>query len=102
VLYRKIRADKRICNYYRCQQPILRNIDIDKQGRIYHHGCLMDAKDEKFRCNECFSTFDATEASFDQVQKWQGDDLKDAFEVVCPHCGFHLKGRNQIRGEIEA
>jgi len=89
-LYRKIPQTRRICSYYRCpHKMILRNIDIDKNGRIYHHGCLMDAKDEQFQCPECWSRFDATEASFEEVQSSYNDEFKERLKPVCPHCGSH-------------
>jgi hypothetical protein len=89
VLYRKIPASKRICKYYRCQQPILRNIDRDKDGHIYHHGCLMSAQDEKWRCLECFVTFDATEAAFVETQDFRNEEFHERLKAVCPNCGSH-------------
>jgi hypothetical protein len=44
LLYLRIPARQRLCSYYRCKEPVLRNIDRDKQGRIYHHGCLLSAQ----------------------------------------------------------
>jgi len=79
-LYRSIPKAKRICSYHRCQKPILRNIDQDKGGHIYHHGCLMAAQDERYKCLNCFALFDATEAAL-------SDQFSDHIEVVCPHCG---------------
>jgi len=79
-LYKSIPKTKRICNYYRCQRPILRNIDRDSEGRIYHHGCLMAAQDEQWRCLNCYNVFDATEAAFSQ-------DFSDKIQVMCPNCG---------------
>lgn len=39
ALYRKIPESRRLCVY--CDEPILRNIDRDKDGRLYHHGCTV-------------------------------------------------------------
>ena len=87
ALYQKIPESKRTCSYYLCRHPILRNIDIDKGGRIYHHGCLLDAREEKHRCLECFNVFDATEASFEEAQKIQGDEISEELKPICPSCG---------------
>jgi DNA-directed RNA polymerase subunit RPC12/RpoP len=86
-LYGSIPIDKRLCSYYLCQQRILRNIDRDKDGRIYHHGCLMSAQDERYRCLECFTIFDATEAAFAEHQIVQGDEVRQSLRVICPNCG---------------
>jgi hypothetical protein len=87
IIYRKVPPSKRLCNYYRCQKPILRNIDRDKDGRIYHHGCLMSAQDERYRCLECYSMFDATEVALYEKQRFQGDGVKQILSVSCPNCG---------------
>jgi hypothetical protein len=87
VLYRKVPSNRRTCNYYRCQKPILRNIDRDKDGRLYHHGCLMNAEDEYFRCQDCYLTFDATEAVFEERQRVRSDDFSVRLRAVCPNCG---------------
>ena len=89
ILYRRIPRDKRICNYYGCQKRILRNIDRDKEGRIYHHGCLMTAQDEHFRCLDCYRTFDATEGSFETVQVQRQDEFREKLIMICPNCGSH-------------
>lgn len=86
-LYRKIPKSKRTCSYYLCQKPILRNITRDKNGHIYHYGCLSDAQDERYRCLECGSLFDATEAAYDEHQIVQGDEVRQSLEVICPNCG---------------
>lgn len=78
-LYKSVPKLKRTCSYYRCQKPILRNIDQDKEGRIYHHGCLMAAQDERFRCLNCYAIFDATEVALD----FQFGKLT----LLCSHCG---------------
>jgi hypothetical protein len=87
ILYRHIPRSKRVCNYYRCRKPILRNIDRAKQGQIYHHGCLMSAQDEKWRCQECFMIFDATEAVIEEEQFCYNDEYKLRLKVSCPSCG---------------
>ena len=96
-LYRAIPQSKRLCNYYRCQQPILRNIARDKNGAIYHYGCLQSARDEQWRCRECFMTFDATEAAFEQHQILKNDEFCERLNVICPNCGSsnlkHFGGR---------
>lgn len=88
-LYHTIPRSKRICNYYDCNKPILRNITRDKNGAIYHYGCLQTARDEKWRCRECWMTFDATECAFDEKQIMRGDDVKQKFIPICPGCGSH-------------
>ena len=87
VLYRKVPANQRFCSYYRCQKPILRNIDRDKDGKLYHHGCLMAAQDEQYRCLECYSIFNATEAAFESGERWNGDEVREVLRVRCPNCG---------------
>ena len=79
-LYKSIPKSKRICSYYRCQKPILRNIDQDGEGRIYHHGCLMAAQDERFRCLDCYAVFDGTEVVV-------SEDFNDRLTLICPYCG---------------
>jgi len=86
-LYGSIPTNKRACSYYQCQKPILRNIDRDKDGRIYHHGCLMSAQDEQYQCLECFTVFNATEAAFTSCQKIQGDSIGEGLRPICPNCG---------------
>jgi hypothetical protein len=90
VLYRRLPRDKRICTYYRCGQPVLRNLDRDwllKTGQIIHHGCLMAAQDERYRCLECFTIFNAIEAAFDEHQIVHGDEVRQDLRVICPNCG---------------
>ena len=85
-------ASRRLCNYYRCSRPgsvIQRNIDHDKNGHIYHHGCLMDTQDERWRCLECFMIFDATEASFEETQILKNDEFRERYRPICPACGCH-------------
>ena len=86
ALYRKIPKSKRICSYYRCQKELKRNPDF-KNGQLYHHGCKMDAEDERYRCLECGSLFDATEAALIEKQIWQGDDMIARLKPTCPNCG---------------
>ena len=87
IIYRKVPSDMRICNYYRCRQPILRNIDRDKEGRLYHHGCLMSAQDESWRCRACFLVFDGTEATVEEAQVVRGEEYCEHLRVMCPNCG---------------
>ena len=87
VLYRRIPLEKRLCSYYDCHKPIRRNLALDKNGRIYHYGCLQDALEEKYRCNDCFFTFDATEAVLEEKQKLYGDEIKGLLGIICPNCG---------------
>jgi hypothetical protein len=94
VLFRRIPPSQRICTYYRCAEKVQRNPDFDKQRRLYHHGCLLDARDEWFSCLDCFSSFDATEASFEEVQRSFNDDFSQRLRPTCPNCGSpNLKGR---------
>jgi hypothetical protein len=86
-LYRTVPVAKRLCSYYRCQKPILRNIARDKTGHLFHYGCLQTARDEQYRCLECFSIFDATEAAFTEKQIVQGDEVQQALQPICPNCG---------------
>jgi len=86
-LYQSIPHSKRLCSYYRCQKPILRNIARDKSNRIYHYGCLQTAKDEQWRCPECYATFDATEASFYEAENLRNDRCTEVLRPMCPHCG---------------
>jgi hypothetical protein len=72
-LYKSIPTNQRLCTYFRCQHPVLRNIDRDKEGRIWHHGCLMAAQDERYRCLECYLCFN--------------EDFQKRIQVVCPGCG---------------
>jgi hypothetical protein len=87
LLYQRIPARQRLCSYYRCKEPVLRNIDRDKQGRIYHHGCLLSAQEEQFHCLDCFSHFDATEAHFQEGQRCYNDLVSTVLKPVCPNCG---------------
>jgi hypothetical protein len=94
-LYRKVPVTQRTCSYYRCQKPILRNIARDQNGKLYHYGCLGSARDERYRCLECYSMFDATEASFQSRQRIQGDSIGEIIRLACPNCGcINLKPLN--------
>lgn len=91
-LYRTVPAAKRICSYYRCLKPILRNVTRDKGGHMYHYGCLQTAKDEMWHCSECNFTFDATEASFFEVENVRNDCNTELLRPQCPNCGNqHLR-----------
>lgn len=97
-LYKSIPHSKRLCNYYLCQKPILRNIDRDKDGHIYHHGCLMSAQDEHFRCLNCYMSFDGTEGSFETVQVQRQDEFREKLIMICPSCGSHNLKRLSLFG----
>ena len=84
-IYTKIPLAQRCCS--KCQEPIERNIARTKDGRIWHYGCLMDAKDEYHECLECFSNFDGTEASFLEGQSSYNDEYRQTRKPICPHCG---------------
>jgi DNA-directed RNA polymerase subunit RPC12/RpoP len=98
-LYKSIPHSKRVCSYYRCQKPILRNIDRDKDGHLYHHGCLMSAQDERYRCLECLNVFDATEVAFDIKQVVKGDSIVERMQIMCPHCGSVKLKPSHTRGD---
>jgi len=52
---------------------------MDEQGRLYHHGCLLSALEERYRCLNCYAIFNATQVSLDyQLGK---------LTLLCPHCG---------------
>jgi len=89
-LYKTIPRDKRICCYYLCEKPILRNIARDTDGRIYHYGCLNTAKDEQHRYLDCGGGFNGTEVALDNPF---GETV-----VICPFCGSH-KTRRVTGGE---
>lgn len=82
-LYRKISSKRRLCNW--CGNPILRNID-EHDSALYHHGCLMTAKDTYFKCLECLNRFDGTHVN----QTDFGDGLGP--QLTCGNCGStHLQ-----------
>lgn len=85
-LYKQVPRAERRCNYYGCQQAVLANIDRDKQGRIYHHGCLITAETKIFRCLECYATFDGTEVVFNFQEHFKGDEVSQRVVLMCPHC----------------
>lgn len=88
ILYRKVPASQRICSYYQCLKPILRNIDRDNQGHLYHHGCLLSAREERYRCLECYLQFDATEVAFEAETKIQREGfMRETMRTHCPSCG---------------
>jgi len=100
-IYREIPPAQRRCSYYRCNVPIERNLFKSKDGRLWHYGCWNDARDEHFRCQKCWSSFDATEAGFEEATLSQGDEFKQAWKAKCPHCGAAVKNSSQ-RSMIEA
>lgn len=98
-LYESIPVETRRCAW--CHASILRNIDQDKDGRLYHHGCLLTARETRYECTECFSNFSGTEANFEDESRTEGDDFKLHRKATCPHCGSsQVKGLNQV-GVIE-
>ena len=98
-LYRSIPVQARICVW--CQEPILRNIDQDKDGRLYHHGCLLTAKETFYECLECFANFDGTEATFIEGQSSFNDEYRQTRQSICPHCGSsNLKGQGRIQAGV--
>jgi hypothetical protein len=84
-LYKRVPVQDRRCAY--CERVIQRNIVKDKNGLLYHWGCLQDAREEKHQCLECFATFDATEATWETSQSSYNDDFRENRKPVCPHCG---------------
>jgi len=89
-LYVKIPASQRICSYYRCQHPILRNIARTSDGRIWHYGCLSDAREEHHKCQGCFSSFDGTEAVWSEQEVGKSDEFQMRFKLCCPNCGVQV------------
>jgi len=83
-LYRRVAVQNRRCAY--CQKIIRRNIVKDKNGQLYHWGCLQTAREQKYRCLECYTTFDATEAAWETVESSRNDDFMERRRPVCPHC----------------
>jgi len=97
-LYESIPTQARICTW--CNEPILRNIDQDKDGRLYHHGCLLTARETWYDCQECYARFDGTEANFEQDISCFGDDWCLHRKPFCPHCGRQVQTPSQ-QGVIE-
>ncbi len=98
-LYKKVPESQRICSYYRCQRPILRNIFMDSRGRIYHYGCLNSARDEQHRCLNCGMGFDGTEAAVGSASVFFNAEYSYQFRVLCPNCGRMVrsdKGRKNV------
>jgi hypothetical protein len=86
-LYRKVPLEKRICTYYKCNNRIQRNLIPDKNGHLYHLGCLNNAREKMWHCFECNLTFDATEASFFEVENARNDCNTMLLRPQCPNCG---------------
>lgn len=86
-LYKTIPQSQRVCSIFRCQKPILRNIIKDERGRIYHYGCLQTARDERYRRLNCFTSFDATEASCEAAQRFFNNEFSERLRALCPNCG---------------
>lgn len=94
ILYRTIPVSKRTCNYYRCQERIQRNIAQDKNGHLYHYGCLLDAQEERYQCLECNLNFDATEAGFEEITDSRQGEFRERSRVLCPNCSCRNLRRN--------
>jgi DNA-directed RNA polymerase subunit RPC12/RpoP len=99
VVYRKVPLAQRLCSYYLCNKQIERNIARTKDGRLWHWGCLSDARDEQYRCRGCSGTFDATEAMIEEKQKFVGDSQKTLFSLSCPYCGAEVSKHKQFLEE---
>lgn len=85
ALYRRIPESRRLCCF--CGHPIQRNIDRDKDGRLYHHGCLLDALAKTYECIECNVTFPWTEAILEVSDEVFNDEFQQRNRVLCPYCG---------------
>ena len=97
-LYSSLPVQARQCTW--CQQPILRNIDQDKDKRLYHHGCLLTARETYYECQECYAHFDGTQANFEEGTVPEGNDWKPSRKAFCPHCGAQVQTHSQ-QGVIE-
>lgn len=97
-LYQSLPVQARQCAW--CSEPILRNIDQDKDLRLYHHGCLLTARETFYECLECFAHFDGTEAHFEDDSTVEGNDWSHRRKVFCPHCGVQVQSRRET-GVIE-
>ena len=96
--YSTLPVQSRQCSW--CQDPILRNIDQDKDGRLYHHGCLLTARETQYECLECYAHFNGTEANFEEGTAVDGNDWKRSRKTLCPHCGAPVSFHGQ-EGVIE-
>ena len=91
-LYQAIPESQRICSFYRCQQPILRNITKTEDGRIWHYGCLMTARDQKFYCFNCQAQLDGTQVT--------PIDINGQQNFACLLCGsMNIKTPEDYRRE---
>ena|SRR3972149_7371702 len=99
-LYNTLPSSKRVCSYYLCRKPILRNNAKTGDGRLWHWGCLNDARDEHFKCTDCFARFDATEASFEECERGLGDEFRQGLSPVCPFCGAPILKRKPFSPEV--
>jgi len=79
-LYEELSLEERICEY--CGRPIRRNIDL-YQGRLYHHGCLLSAKERRYRCLCCGAWLSWLELGEAEVL---GRRVRS-----CPICGGRVK-----------
>jgi hypothetical protein len=98
-LYQRVPVKERICSYYLCQKPILRNIAQTPDGRLWHYGCLNTAKDEQHKCLECFGTFDGTEAILSEHEQDRGDTFSMEMKLSCPYCGAEVSKHKQFLEE---
>jgi hypothetical protein len=99
ALYRSIPLLQRRCCF--CEEPIQRNLLRTKDGRLWHYGCYNIARDQHFKCNECFSNFDGTEVTWEDSETSVGEEFRPGRKAVCPHCGIELKSPSQ-RSLIQA
>jgi hypothetical protein len=99
ALYRTIPLAQRICCF--CDDPIERNLLRTKDGRLWHYGCYNTARDQHFKCNECFASFDGTEAAWEDNERSVGEEFKRGKQAVCPYCGVAVRSPGQ-RSMIEA
>ena len=90
-LYKKVPLAKRVCSWVHCQDQIQRNIIKSKDGRLWHYGCFINARDAHFQCKECFATYDGTEVNFIEGGSGRGDTFRQEWIPTCPSCGSHLK-----------
>lgn len=96
-LYEKPEVE-RFCSW--CAEPIRRNICKTADGRLWHYGCLMNAKDTHYQCPECWADFDGTEANFEESTVADGNDWKRSRKALCSHCGAQVSFHDR-EGVIE-
>jgi DNA-directed RNA polymerase subunit RPC12/RpoP len=79
-LYQELSAEERRCEY--CGGVIRRNIDIHN-GRLYHHGCWLEASERRYRCLSCGAWLSWLELGEAYVQ---GRRVRS-----CPSCGGRVR-----------